>query len=244
MPNKIMTPDEYMAKKARAKKLAENPAARTPCGIVLDISGSMEGMPIEQLNLGTQMLIREILTNKKARSSVEVCVIAYDYDVNCIREFDTVSADDVIPEMVTRGGTTHTGTAVNEMLDKIEVRIGEYSECGVDSHRPRLILISDGEPYGEAPEVTDSAIRRIAEMTANGDLHAYTVGVGDKINRETLQKFSPDHAPLHVDTPDQFRDLFKWISESVIEVANNRGGYAAPENVCRWNEFRPGEEQA
>ncbi len=239
MENKPKTPAEYMAAKLRAKELEDNPAVRTPLALVLDSSGSMEGTPIEQLNLGTQLVLREILANPKARNSVELCVIMFDYEVECIREFSTVKSEDEIPQMVTRHGTTHTGEAIHAALDRLEARKAEYAAKGVEYYQPWLIMISDGEPYGEDSSVTESAIKRIADMTAARDLTAYTVGVGDKINRETLQRFSPQVPPMHVDTIDQFQTLFNWISASVIRVASKKPEYAAPENVCRWEDFRP-----
>lgn len=239
MSKKLNTVEEYMAAKIRAKELENNPAVRTPLAMVLDISGSMAGTPIEQLNRGAQMLLHEILANVKAKNSVEVCVIAYDHEINCIREFGTIRSENEIPAMTTRSGATYTGSAVHAALDRLEARKAEYAEKGVEYYQPWLVLISDGEPYGEDPSVTESAVKRIADMTAAKDLTAYTVGVGERINQETLQRFSPASKPMHIDTIDQFQSLFSWISASVIRVASQKTPYAAPENVCRWEEFRP-----
>ena len=237
MKDKTKTPAEDLASKIRAKELVENPTVRTPLLLVLDISGSMTGFPLEQLNLGTKMLLHEILAHKKAQASVEVCVIVFDHEVQCIREFNNIKSEDDIPEMVTRGSTTCTGTAVHAALDKLEERKAEYAERGVEYYRPWMILISDGEPYGEDSAITESAIDRIASLTASTDLTSYTVGVGNHINQETLCRFSPENLPLHVDSPEQFHSLFKWLSTSVIQVASKKPYYAAPENVRKWQEF-------
>ena len=200
----------------------------------------MEGTPIQQLNLGTKMMLREILANDKARCSVELGIIAFDHEMNRIREFSTIKEGEEIPEMVTKRGATHTGTAVNLALDRLEERKAEYAASGVEYYQPWLVLISDGEPYGEDSDITEAAIKRIADLTAEKDLTAYTVGVGDSINRETLARFSPENAPLHVDTIDQFHTLFKWLSSSVVEVASHKPYHAAPKDVCQWQDFQPG----
>ena len=72
MSKKLNTVEEYMAAKIRAKELENNPAVRTPLAMVLDISGSMAGTPIEQLNRGAQMLLHEILANVKERDHIDM----------------------------------------------------------------------------------------------------------------------------------------------------------------------------
>ncbi len=237
MAKKITTPAEYMAAKASLQRLAQNPAVRTPLALVLDVSGSMKDGPIDQLNAGTKLLLRTILENSRARASVELCVITFDYDVTCIRAFDTISTENDVPEMVTRGGTTHMGEAVQEALDQLMDRKDMYKKAGTDYYQPWMILISDGAPYGEDTAVTESAIARVAELTAQKKLSTYTVGVGDNVDMETLSRFSPQHPPLKLDTLDQFHSLFAWISASVVEIANEK----APENVKPWNLFSTGE---
>ena len=49
----------------REKELFDNPTPRVPISLVLDISGSMDGEPINELNKGVQQFLKEMKENQK-----------------------------------------------------------------------------------------------------------------------------------------------------------------------------------
>ena len=63
-----------------------NPEARCPCILLLDVSGSMSGKPIEELNQGLSTFQREIQSDDLAAMRVEVSVVTFGNSVNVTNE--------------------------------------------------------------------------------------------------------------------------------------------------------------
>ncbi|NEO02767.1 MAG: glycosyl transferase family 2, partial [Moorea sp. SIO3I7] len=57
--------------------LIENPSPRCACMLLLDVSYSMHGDPIEQLNKGVNQFIEEVCLDDFASVAVELGVITF-----------------------------------------------------------------------------------------------------------------------------------------------------------------------
>ena len=93
-----------------AVEFAENPEARCPCVLLLDVSGSMRGTPIAALNLGIQAFKEDLAQDDLASRRVEVALVAFDNEVVVHNDFCTI--DNFNPPELVEGGTTHMGSAV------------------------------------------------------------------------------------------------------------------------------------
>jgi len=67
-----------------AVEFAENPEPRCPCVLLLDTSGSMQGVPIEALNRGLQTFKDDLMRDPVAPKRVEVAIVTFDNDVNVV----------------------------------------------------------------------------------------------------------------------------------------------------------------
>ncbi len=93
-----------------AVEFAENPESRCPCVLLLDVSGSMKGAPIDALNLGIQAFKEDLSKDTVASNRVEVALVAFDNEVVVHNDFCTI--DNFNPPKLVHGGTTHMGSAV------------------------------------------------------------------------------------------------------------------------------------
>ena len=114
---------------ARVASLAANPEQRCPCVLLLDVSGSMSGAPIAQLNAGLQTFRDSIQKNELASMRVEVAIITFGGVVELKQDFITV--DQFIPPVLAANGSTPMGAAINMALDKIEERKQIYKSAGI-----------------------------------------------------------------------------------------------------------------
>jgi uncharacterized protein YegL len=212
-------------------EFVSNPEQRCPCVLVVDVSSSMGGEPIESLNEGLRRFQEECAADDQAGRRVEVAVVTFGSDVLVAQDFVTV--DKLAPPQLIAGGKTMMGTAVNKALDLIEDRKRVYREAGISYFRPWVFLISDGEPYGESAEVFAAALQRVREAESGNKITFFPVGV-EGANLDLLGKFTPRGAMKLRGLA--FVELFVWLSRSMQGVSGSRAGQNVKLPAPTWAE--------
>ena len=77
-------------------QFAENPEPRCPCVLVVDVSSSMEGDKIEQLNNGIVAFARELKGDLLASMRTEVAIVTFAGSAEMAQDF--VTADRFEPQ--------------------------------------------------------------------------------------------------------------------------------------------------
>lgn len=200
-------------------EFAENPDPRCPCVLLLDTSGSMQGKPIESLNLGLQRFRTEVTNDELASRRAEIAVVTFNDRVTVEREFATANSFD--PPVLAAGGQTHMGHAIDVALDLVEARKAEYRKNGVDYYRPWIFMITDGAPQGEAEGVVEAAIARLRASESGKHVSFFAVAA-EGADMETLKKLSV-RPPLKLEGV-KFVELFVWLSSSLAARTNSAIG--------------------
>ena len=202
---------------AKVASVAENPEQRCPCVLLLDISGSMAGNPIAQLNNGLQDFRDSIQKNELAAMRVEVALITFGGSVDVKQDFITV--DQFFPPNLVANGGTPMGAAINTSLDKLEERKQIYKSAGISYFRPWVFLITDGEPTDE----WHAAATRIQAMEDRKGVTFFVVGV-DKAKMDTLAQIAPKNRPPAKLNGLDFSAMFLWLSSSLGKVSDSKIG--------------------
>lgn len=204
----------------RLEDLVNNPTARVPVCLCLDVSGSMDGEPIRELNNGVRLFYDAIREDETALYVAEICIVTFGHHgVECITDFSSLMLQPDVPEL-TADGMTPMGEAVNLGLDLLEKRKDEYKSKGVDYYQPWLVLMTDGAPNGDSNELS-RAINRTVEMANQRKLSIFPIGIGMDADMSVLAQFSPKRGPLKLQGL-KFRQFFEWLSRSVSRTSQSR----------------------
>ncbi|WP_460132576.1 VWA domain-containing protein [Pseudomonas sp. S1_E04] len=209
----------------RQEELVENPTARVPICLVLDVSGSMGGEPIQELQSGVQMFFDAIREDDVAQYAAEICVVTFGSTAQRAVDFMSIERQDV-PALVA-DGTTAMGQGVNMALDLLDARKEEYRRAGVDYYQPWMVIMTDGEPTDDI----SVASSRIKSLAGSKKLTVFPIAIGAGANLETLSALSPGRPPLRLKGLN-FKEFFLWLSRSVSRVSQSTPGEAVQLDVA------------
>lgn len=195
-----------------------NPEPRCACVLLLDVSGSMNGKPLNELNEGLVTLRDELADDALAMKRVEIAIVTFG-PVKVETPFTTASA--FYPPTLQSQGDTPTGAAITQALNMLEERKRDYKANGISYYRPWVFLITDGKPTDSWKSAADAV--RDGEMSKKFAFFAIGVQGADM---DTLRQISV-REPLSLQGL-KFRELFSWLSSSLRSVSRSTPGSEVP----------------
>jgi uncharacterized protein YegL len=197
---------------------ASNPEPRCPCVLLLDVSGSMNGRPLDELNAGLSTFRDELSADALAMKRVEVGIVTFG-PVKVETPF--TSASTFYPPTLQSQGDTPTGSAIMQALNMVEDRKRDYRANGISYYRPWVFLITDGRPTDN----WQTAAEAVREGEASKKFAFFAIGV-QGADMDILRKIS-SREPLSLQAL-KFRELFSWLSSSLRSVSRSTPGTEVP----------------
>ena len=115
-----------------------------PVIILCDVSGSMGGTPIQNVNLSVNRFAADVCKDPKAAGLVDVAVMSFNEAPHIEQEFRPIT--ELQPVQFSAGGGTDISSALEMAVQKLRERGHLYEDNGIEVKMPYIILITDG--YG------------------------------------------------------------------------------------------------
>jgi uncharacterized protein YegL len=197
----------------------ENYQQKCCCALVLDVSGSMSGDPINELNAGLQEFYRDIQTDSTTADRLEVAVIEFSDSVKTLVD-PSLLTNFSMPTLTTKG-TTKLVDGVREGINVVLSRKAWYKQTGQPYYRPWVILITDAVP--DSGQDINGLATEIRNRVGKKEFFFFAIGVqGADMNMlETISDSSMPAAKLQ---GLKFSNFFKWLSASMTTVTNSKDG--------------------
>ena len=191
---------------------------RLPVYILADVSGSMQGTPIESVKSGIRQLHRDLMSDPQSIESAYLAVITFAESAQQVVPLTEV-AQFVPPDLVA-GGQTNLGDALRLLLDAFDHELVRTTADQKGDWRPLVFLLTDGAPTDTdwpayAQQLRD---RRPANIIA--------VACGDQADTNALKQVTEIVIQMRDMSPDAFRAFFKFVSASVKQTSAKVGAVA------------------
>lgn len=203
--------------KLRLEELTENPSPRVPICLTLDVSGSMHGSKLQDLNAAVRSFYDSVRSDEMACMSAEIAIVTFGNRVRQISEFSSIERQSV--PTLECSGSTPMGEAVRESLAALEQAKRVYSQMGVDYFQPWLVLMTDGTPTDDI----SAAVEQCRSLVEKRKLTVFPIAIGQDADLATLARFSPNLPPLRIESTD-LKAFFSWLSASVTKVSVSNPG--------------------
>lgn len=193
----------------------QNRDPRVACVLVADVSGSMSGAPIMELQKGFSTFIDDLQSDPLARKRAEIAVITFGSVARVLVPFQ--EARDLSPVTFEISGSTNMAAGIDLALDELDARKAQYRSEDLEYFRPWLFLLTDGAPD---PDGLDEAVARLNAAEAAKKVTVFAVGVGDNVGWDQLKRLSADRVPVPLKGL-AFTEMFAWLSKSLSAVSNS-----------------------
>jgi uncharacterized protein YegL len=203
------------------------------CVLVLDVSGSMAGSPIRELNRGLQEFYHAVEADFTAANRLEVSIVTFGTSVQCIQEPALVH-NVRIPQLKA-SGTTKLVDGVRLAIESVESRKQWYKDTGQPYYRPIMVMITDGEP--DKDQDTAGLSREIREAVNSKKFTFFGLGVKGYNHNRLAQLCPPNSPPMPLDGY-KFTEFFKWLSNSIgIITKSNEGDEINLPPITGWTQM-------
>ena len=181
---------------------------RLPIYFLIDVSESMVGEPIEQVQDGMADIIRELRTDPYALETVFVSIIAFAGKAKKISSLTELY--NFYPPKLPIGGGTSLGVALDFLMHDLDTAVAKTTADAKGDWKPIVFLFTDGNPtddYEKAFDRWNQKYRRTANLVV--------ISLGDNANMNIFGRITDNVLLLKNTDAESYKNFFKWVTASI-----------------------------
>lgn len=183
---------------------------RLPIYLLLDVSGSMRGTPIQAVRSGMEALITTLRSDPYALETAYISVITFNNEVNQIVPLTEVYKFQ-LPIIEAKFGT-YLGKALKVLAEKIDQEVVKHTKENKGDWKPMVFIMSDGR----SGDKIEKALNNI-DIKALGNVIA--CAAGNNPNIQALHLITETIVQLHDMSSDTIKSFFKWVTASICTTS-------------------------
>ncbi|MDO4880381.1 MAG: TerY-C metal binding domain-containing protein [Capnocytophaga sp.] len=181
---------------------------RLPIYFLIDVSESMIGEPIEQVQEGIGTIIKELKTDPFALETVWISIIGFAGKSKIITPLQDIIS--FYPPKIPIGGGTSLSNGLNELMNAISRDVVKTTFEKKGDWKPLIFLFTDGVPTDN----TDAAIERWNANYKNAS-NLVIISLGENTNYDLMGRLSNQVLKFNNTNAASYKEFFKWITASI-----------------------------
>lgn len=181
---------------------------RLPVFLLIDVSESMVGDSLYQLERGLTDIARTLRTNPYALETAFLSVIVFAGRPRTLVPLTEIAMFQ--PPELPIGGGTALGAALDHLMDEIDRTVARTTPDRKGDWKPLVFLLTDGHPTDRA----DAAIERWRSSYASR-ANLVAVSIGGGADHALLSRLTEQVIVFNDAAPNAFERFINWVSMSV-----------------------------
>lgn len=178
-----------------------------PVILLLDVSGSMSGEKIRNLNDAVRDMLSTFSDTENSETEIHVAIITFGSQVKLHQPL--ISASTIQWQDLSASGSTPLGAA----LEMAKAMIEDRKVVPSRAYRPVAVLVSDGQPDSG----WENPLNKFISDGRSAKCDRMAMAIGGDADTKVLGKFfeGAEHPLLRAENAKEIRDCFKYITMSV-----------------------------
>ena len=195
---------------------------RLPIYFLIDVSESMVGDQIRQVEDGMATIIKSIKTDPHAIETVWISIIVFAGQAKTLVPLQEVVS--FYPPRFPIGGGTSLSNGLGHLMFELRRNIVKTTMEQKGDWKPIVFLFTDGVP-------TDDSKNAINEWKQNWQRTANMVAIsfGDNTDTSLLGELTDNVLQFNNANPEDYQKFFKWVTDSIktssVRVENSMSGF-------------------
>lgn len=195
---------------------------RLPIYFLIDVSESMVGDQIKQVEDGMATIIKSIKTDPHAIETVWISIIVFAGQAKTLVPLQEVVS--FYPPRFPIGGGTSLSNGLGHLMFELRRNIVKTTMEQKGDWKPIVFLFTDGVP-------TDDSKNAIYEWKQNWQRTANMVAIsfGDNTDTSLLGELTDNVMQFNNATSEDYQKFFKWVTDSIktssVSVEHNKSSF-------------------
>jgi uncharacterized protein YegL len=182
---------------------------RLPIFMLLDVSESMAGDNLRQLQQGLERLVAGLRTDPHALETVFLSTIVFAGKARTLAPLTELAH--FYPPRLPLGSGTSLGRGMLHLMDELDRSVQPNTRERKGDWRPVIYLMTDGKPTDDI----EAAVKRWHEHYAQRAT-LVAIAVGKFASVEALQRFTETVLRLDAQSDQDFKRFVDWVTMSVV----------------------------
>ncbi|MCL2054095.1 MAG: VWA domain-containing protein [Oscillospiraceae bacterium] len=179
---------------------------RLPVYLLLDVSGSMQGDPIEAVRHGVRALLSELRGDPQALETAYLSVITFNSSARQIAPLTELMLFN--EPSLQAGGATALGAALRLLSDCIKNEVRRSTDTQKGDWKPLVFILTDGAP-------TDEWRSAAAELKSAKPANIIACAAGARADASALKEITECVVMMNTLSSGDLARFFAWVSSSV-----------------------------
>jgi uncharacterized protein YegL len=195
---------------------------RLPIYFLIDVSESMVGEPIQQVEEGLATIIQTLKADPTAMETVWVSIIVFAGQAKTLVPLQEITS--FYPPKFPIGSGTSLSKGLGHLMFELRKNIVKTTAEKKGDWKPIIFLFTDGVP-------TDNAKNAISEWYNNwrNSSNLVAISLGDEFDSTTLSELTSEILIFKNTDANAYKKFFKWVTDSIktssVSVDSNGSGF-------------------